>query len=71
MSFGVDAPWFKGPVETMAFNLWAMEESRKDELRSLAYKLATSNDQLTFNMGLTQSEWRFVQDEVAKIKGGL
>lgn len=75
MQFGISGPGMRrSPVETMAFNLWAMEESRKDELRVLAYKIATADlgtDQITFNMGVTQSEWQFVQDEVRKIKGGL
>ena len=74
MQFGISAPGMRrSPVETMAFNLWAMEETRKDELRNLAYRLATypnlANE--TINFGLTQSEWQYVQDEMRKIRGGL
>lgn len=72
MKFGVSPPWYRDdPVETMAFNLWIMEEDRKDELRNLAYRLATSPNLAneTINFGLTQSEWQFVQDEMRKIKG--
>ena len=71
MKLGVSPPWHRDPVETMAFNLWVMEETRKDELRNLAYRLATSPNLAneTINFGLTQSEWQFVQDEMRKIKG--
>ena len=74
MKFGVSPPWYRDdPVETMAFNLWIMEENRKDELRNLAYRLATSPNLAneTINFGLTQSEWQYVQDEMRKINGGL
>ena len=32
MKFGVDAPWYDGPVERMAFNLYAMDCERLNEI---------------------------------------
>ena len=31
MMIGVKPPWFQNPVETMAFNLYAMECEEKEE----------------------------------------
>lgn len=33
MKIGIDAPWYKDPVERVAFNLYAMEQ---DNLRAIA-----------------------------------
>ena len=71
--FGITPPFYRDPVETMAFNLYAMDESRKSELRNLAYLLVTSSNLATetINFNLTQSEWQYVKDEIAKINGGI
>ena len=34
MKFGVDAPWYNDPVERVAFNLYAMDLSRLDDIAS-------------------------------------
>ena len=70
---GVTPPFYRDPVETMAFNLYAMDISRKDELRDLAYYIAISPNlpSGTINLNLTQNEWQYVQDEIAKIRGGI
>lgn len=34
MKFGVDAPWYDDPVERVAFNLYAMDLSRLDDIAS-------------------------------------
>ena len=32
--FGIDAPWYDDPVERVAFNLYAMDISRLDDIAS-------------------------------------
>ena len=32
MKFGIDAPWYDDPVERVAFNLYAMDLSRLDNI---------------------------------------
>ena len=32
--FGIDAPWYDDPVERVAFNLYAMNTSRLDDIAS-------------------------------------
>ena len=34
MKFGVDAPWYNDAVERVAFNLYAMDLSRLDDIAS-------------------------------------
>lgn len=34
MKFGIDAPWYNDPVERVAFNLYAMDLSRLDDIAS-------------------------------------
>lgn len=34
MKFGIDAPWYDDPVERVAFNLYAMDLSRLDDIAS-------------------------------------
>ena len=31
MKLGIDAPWYDDPVETMAFNLYAMEKEDEEK----------------------------------------
>lgn len=66
---GITPPFYQDPVEHMAFNLWAMDESRKDELRDLAKQL---HDDYTYNpyvtQYLTQSEVDFVMNECRRLR---
>ena len=53
MKFGIDAPWYDDSVERMAFNLYAMDISRLDDIA----------DEITYS-GERYSEW-----EIAEIYG--
>ena len=72
--FGVTPPWYKDPVEFMAFNLYAMEESRKDELREFAKQLFYGTVDAHTTQYLSQSETQFVMDEYCRLRneyGGM
>ena len=66
--FGVKPPFYDGPVETMAFNLYAMTESRKDELRELAKRMTEGSMDTTGSMYLNQSDVEFLVEECQRIR---
>ena len=66
--FGITPPFYRDPVETMAFNLYAMDISRKDELRDLAKQLHDSTYNIYATQYLTQSEVDFVMNECRRLR---
>lgn len=69
MQFGISAPGMRrSPVETMAFNLYAMSESRKEELKDLARNLVDFTDNTYGTQYLTQYELDFVLEECQRIR---
>lgn len=66
---GISSPGFRrSPVETMAFNLYAMSESRKEELRDLARNLVDFTDNTYGTQYLSQDEVDFVLEECQRIR---
>ena len=65
---GITPPFYRDPVEYTAFNLWAMDESRKDELRDLAKQLHDSTYNTYATQYLTQSEVDFVMNECRRLR---
>lgn len=65
---GITPPFYRDPVEHMAFNLWAMDESRKDELRDLARQLHDSTYNTYATQYLTQPEVDFVMNECRRLR---
>ena len=65
---GITPPFYRDPIEHMAFNLWAMDESRKDELRDLARRLHDCPYDTYATQHLTQSEVDFVMNECRRLR---
>lgn len=69
IQLGISGPGMRGsPVETMAFNLYAMSESRKEELKDLARNLVDFTDNTYGTQYLTQYELDFVLEECKRIR---
>ena len=70
MKFGVDAPWYDDPVERMAFNLYAMDISRLDDIATeVIYSGENLSDwEIAEMYGLEEEELVYV---MSKINGDI
>jgi hypothetical protein len=70
MKFGVDAPWYDDPVERMAFNLYAMDISRLDDIATeIIYSGEQYSDwEIAEMYGLEEEELIYV---MSKINGDI
>ena len=64
MKFGVDAPWYDDPVERVAFNLYAMDLSRLDniaaEIVSLYGGQSITDEDIKDTYSLSDEELEYV-----------
>ena len=65
---GVHPPYYNTPVETMAFNLYAMSEARKDQLNELAQNLVLHGADTYATQYLTQSEIEYVLNRCRNLR---
>ena len=70
MKFGIDAPWYDDPVERMAFNLYAMDISRLDDIATeIIYSGEHfSTEEIAEMYGLEEEELAYV---VGRINGDI
>lgn len=70
MKFGIDAPWYDDPVERMAFNLYAMDISRLDDIATeITYSGEHYSDwEIAEMYGLEEEELAYV---VSRINGDI
>lgn len=80
MRYGVDPPWYDGPVERLAFNAYAMRKTGLEEIINSLVESDDPNDienqAIAFGKGhdynifgmedLTSDEIDYIQTEVAK-----
>ena len=66
MKFGVDAPWYDDPVERMAFNLYAMDISRLDDIATeVIYSGENLSDwEIAEMYGLEEEELAYVMSRI-------
>ena len=70
MKFGIDAPWYDDPVERMAFNLYALDISRLDDIATEVIYSGQhfSNEEIAEMYGLEEEELAYV---VSRINGDI
>ena len=66
MKFGIDAPWYDDPVERMAFNLYALDISRLDDIATEVIYSGQhfSNEEIAEMYGLEEEELAYVASRI-------
>ena len=62
----IDAPWYRDPVETLAFNAYAFHTQEVEDVIELIGNGATS---IQFDTNMTESDMRYIENEVRKRYG--
>ena len=62
----IDAPWYRDPVETLAFNAYAFHTQEVEDVIELIGNGATS---IQCDTNMTESDMRYIESEVRKRYG--
>ena len=62
----IDAPWYRDPVETLAFNAYAFHTQEVEDVIELIGNDATS---IQCDTNMTESDMRYIESEVRKRYG--
>ena len=62
----IDAPWYRDPVETLAFNTYAFHTQEVEDVIELIGNGATS---IQCDTNMTESDMRYIESEVRKRYG--
>ena len=62
----IDAPWYRDPVETLAFNAYAFHSQEVEDVIELIGNGATS---IQCDTNMTESDMRYIESEVRKRYG--
>ena len=62
----IDAPWYRDPVETLAFNVYAFHSQEVEDVIELIGNGATS---IQCDTNMTESDMRYIESEVRKRYG--
>ena len=62
----IDAPWYRDPVETLAFNAYAFHSQEVEDVIELIGNGATS---IQCDTNMNEADMRYIENEVAKRYG--
>ena len=62
----IDAPWYRDPVESLAFNAYAFHTQEVEDVIELIGNGATS---IQCDTNMTESDMRYIESEVRKRYG--
>ena len=62
----IDAPWYRDPIETLAFNAYAFHTQEVEDVIELIGNGATS---IQCDTNMTESDMRYIESEVRKRYG--
>ncbi len=62
----IDAPWYRDPIETLAFNVYAFHTQEVEDVIELIGNGATS---IQCDTNMTESDMRYIENEVRKRYG--
>ena len=62
----IDAPWYRDPVETLAFNAYAFHSQEVEDVIELIGNGATS---IQCDTNMNDADMRYIESEVAKRYG--